>query len=195
MTDAAHPGLTLGVMTGPVADLAGQVQDKLKVVTAMRSKLAVAQDPQTEHVLNKDCLNVSRVNHILRVHAKNKSGSSRASRKRALCRRLWGLGWRTATGTARAANIGGIRLAAPKVRAMASAAANAGLLDHGLIERLLEVKARQVAGALMSELHDGEKVKAAAFLKNAEEAFENQWKRIITGGTGNRHNLQRGGRK
>ena len=68
VSGAAHPGLTLGVMTGPVADLAGQVQDKLKVVTAMRSKLAVAQDPQTEHVLNKDCLNVSRVKHILRVH-------------------------------------------------------------------------------------------------------------------------------
>ena len=68
VSDAAHPGLILGVVTGPVADLAGQVQDKLKVVTAMRSKLAVAQDPQTEHVLNKDCLNVSSVNHILQVH-------------------------------------------------------------------------------------------------------------------------------
>ena len=80
-------------------------------------------------------------------------------------------------GTARAANIGGIRLAAPKVRAMASAAANAGLFDHGLMERLLEIKARHVADALMSERHDSEKVKAAAFLKKAEEAFENQWKR------------------
>ena len=72
-------------------------------------------------------------------------------------------------------------LAAPKVRAMASAAANAGLFDHGLIERLPEVKARQVADALMPELHDSEKVKAAAFLKKAKEASENQWKRIITG--------------
>ena len=54
-------------------------------------------------------------------------------------------------------------------------------VGHGVIERLLEVKVRQVADALMSELHDSEKVKAAAFLKKAEEAFENQWKRIITG--------------
>ena len=75
----------------------------------------------------------------------------------------------------------GIMLAAPKVRAMASAAANAGLLDHGLTERLLEVKARQVAGALMSELRDSEKVKAAAFLKKSEDAFEKHWRRIITG--------------
>ena len=49
VTDASHPGLTLGVVTGPTKDLTEQVHDKLKVVTAMRSKLAVAQDPQTEH--------------------------------------------------------------------------------------------------------------------------------------------------
>ena len=42
VTDASHPGLTLGVDTKPTEDLAGQVQDKLKVVKAMRSKLAVA---------------------------------------------------------------------------------------------------------------------------------------------------------
>ena len=50
-------------------------------------------------------------------------------------------------GTARAANRGSIMLAAPKVRAMAAAAASAGLLEHGLIERLLEAKACQVADA------------------------------------------------
>ena len=51
-------------------------------------------------------------------------------------------------GTARAANLGGIMLAAPKMRAIAAAATRAGLLDPGLIERLLEVKAPQVADAL-----------------------------------------------
>ena len=56
------------MVTGHTKDLTEPVHDKLKVATAMRSKLSVAQDPQTEHVLNKDCLNVSRVNHILRVH-------------------------------------------------------------------------------------------------------------------------------
>ena len=66
VTDASYPGLTLGVVTGPIKDVTEQVQDKFKVVISMRSKLAVAQDPQTEHVLNKDCLNASRVNHILR---------------------------------------------------------------------------------------------------------------------------------
>ena len=93
-------------MIGPVADLAGQVQDKLKVVTAMRSKLAVAQDPQTEHVLNKDCINARRVNHIIRLwqrkpHAKvhlmkglaeNSIGYSQAPRKKASCRQPLDLG-------------------------------------------------------------------------------------------------------
>ena len=34
----------------------------------MREKVALAQDVQTEHILNRECLGVGRVNHILRVH-------------------------------------------------------------------------------------------------------------------------------
>ena len=135
VADAVPPGFTLGVMNGPVEDLAGQVQDKLKVVTAMRSKLAVAQDPQTEHVLNKDCLNASRVNHILRLHGHVLATEStclgafydgaRREQERlfpglmeesfvqaALGPRVGGLGWRTAMGTARPGNMGGIMLTA-----------------------------------------------------------------------------------
>ena len=97
------------------------------MVTVIRSKLAVAQDPQTEHVLNRDCLNVSRVNEILRVHGQTlvaDAGSlsafdERARREQerffglteesfaqaALGAKVGGLGWRTATGTARTANL------------------------------------------------------------------------------------------
>ena len=67
-------------------------------------------------------------------------------------------------GTVSAANLGGIMLAAPKIKAIAAAATRAGLLDPGLMERLLEVKARQVADALTAELHGSESVKAAAFV-------------------------------
>ena len=66
----------------------------------------------------------------------------------------------------------GIMLAAPKVRAMAAAAASAGLVEHGLIEKLLEAKACQVADALMAEMHNSERAKVAAFLKKAEIASE-----------------------
>ena len=84
-------------------------------------------------------------------------------------------------GTARAANMGSIMLAAAKVRAMAAAAASAGLLEHGLIERLLEAKACQVVDALIAEMHNSERAKAAAFLKKAEIASEGHWKMIISG--------------
>ena len=70
---------------------------------------------------------------------------------------------------------------ASKIRAIAAAATRAGLLEPGLIERLLEIKARQVADALTAELHGSERVKAAAFLRKAEEASETQWKIIILG--------------
>ena len=65
---AEHPGLTLGVVTGPADDINAQLQQKANVVRAMQEKVAVAADVQTEHVLNRECLGVGRVNHILRVH-------------------------------------------------------------------------------------------------------------------------------
>ena len=50
-----------------------------------------------------------------------------------------------------------------------------------MIERSLEVNARQVAGTFAAELHGSETAKAAAFLRKAEEASETQRRRIITG--------------
>ena len=84
-------------------------------------------------------------------------------------------------GTARAANLGGMMFAALKIKAIAAFAARAGVLDQGLIERLLEIKARQAADALTAELHGSERAKAAVFLQKAEEASETQRRRIITG--------------
>lgn len=157
-----------------IEDIAGQVQDKLRVVTAMSSKLAVAQDPQTEIVLNRDCLNVSSVTHVLRVH-----GQLLAADARSLI--AFDEGARTAMGTVRAANLGGIMLAALKIKDIAAAATRAGLRDQCLIEKSLEDKARQVVDAPTAELHGNEKAKAAAFLQKADEASETQWRRIITG--------------
>ena len=44
-----------------------------------------------------------------------------------------------------------------KIKAIAAAGTRAGLLDLGLIKKLLEVKARQVADVLPAELHRSER--------------------------------------
>ena len=92
----------------------------------MQERVALAHNTQTEHVFNKGCLGVGRVNHILRVHGSTlKEGDSLKAMDEAARRtqdRLFpgimeegyaqaalgiqagGLGWRRATDTARGAN-------------------------------------------------------------------------------------------
>ena len=98
---------------------------------------------------------MSRVNHILRVHgfALVEEGSflkafDAGARKKlerlfpsltegsfaqaALGAKVGGLGWRIAIGTAKASNIRGLMLAAPKINAIAGAATRTGLLSPGM---------------------------------------------------------------
>lgn len=78
---ADAPGLTLGIATGSLAGIETQLQTKVDVVCAMHERVAVANDVQTEHMLDRECLGVGRVNHILRVHGDvlRREGGSLAS--------------------------------------------------------------------------------------------------------------------
>ena len=64
---------------------------------------------------------------------------------------------------------------------MAAVAASAGLFQHGLIPKFLEIKSRHVADALMTEMQNSESAIAAGFLQKAEVASEATWKIIISG--------------
>ena len=57
----ATGGNTLGVAVGPQQFIAD-------VIRAMRERVQLCQDPQTEFALQRESLDVSRINHILRVH-------------------------------------------------------------------------------------------------------------------------------
>ena len=48
--------------------VAAQLDQKTKVAKAMYEHIQLCADPQTEFVLARQSLGVSRVNHILRVH-------------------------------------------------------------------------------------------------------------------------------
>ena len=128
VTTAAEPGLTLGVATGSQDAVEEQLQQKVKVAKAMQERIAVIQDVQTEHVLNRESLGVGRVNRILRVHGDELLRSGRTLRscddatrdemdgllpgmttegheQATLAAAVGGLGWRRASERARPANL------------------------------------------------------------------------------------------
>ena len=147
---AHDPGLTLGVAIGPRDPIEAQLRNKAEVLRAMQERVAIVQDVQTEHVLNRESLGVGRVNHILRVHGHDalRPGGALAAfdaRTRVELDRLFpglteeshsqaslgpsvgGLGWRRASEIACPANLGALIMAEPKVKSMAASAAHAGL--------------------------------------------------------------------
>ena len=204
VSTAAEPGLTLGVAVGSQAAVEAQLRQKQQVVRAMRERVTVAHDVQTEHVLNRECPGIGRVNHILRVHGDQlfRSGDALAAfdagaakelnrlfpglpeeavEQASLTPALGGLGWRRATETARPANLAALMMAGPKVRHMAACSVRAGLLDEGQVEERLEAKLRQVEVAFLQGLDEAERVKAESFLVKARRAAEEQWAQIVAG--------------
>ncbi len=201
---AAEPGVTLGVAIGSDVAVQEQAQQKVQVIKAMQERIAITQDVQTEHVLNRDCLGVGRVNHILRVHGDQllRAGDSlsafdaaaRAELDRlfpgltpeghaqaSLAASVGGLGWRRASETARPANLGALVSAGPHVQSMAAAAARAGLVRGGQLEARLARKTRQVEQAYLNELDEAERSRAMEFLQKARIAAEETWVRQTRG--------------
>ena len=64
--DESEP--TLGVVTGSRAAVGSQLQQKVEVVRAIQSRVAICQDAQTECILIRQSLGVGRISHILHVH-------------------------------------------------------------------------------------------------------------------------------
>ena len=198
---------TLGVVTGEPEAVEEQLRQKVEVVKAMQTKVAICQDVQTEHVLNRDSLGIGRVNHILRVHgdmmlrhdttlggfddARGEAldrlfpGLTPESKDQAsLSESYGGLGWRRVSDIARPANLAALLQTSPLVRGMAAAAVRAGLLPAGQLEAQLESTIQRVESAYLSGLDEVERVKAEQFISNVKDAAERQWRRTLAGQTG-----------
>jgi hypothetical protein len=195
---------TLGVVTGPMADVVEQLQQKVRVVRAMQSKTAICNDVQTEHVLNRQSLGIGRINHILRVHGSDLCqhgealgwfdtatreamdqlfpGLTRESHEQAsFGAALGGLGWRRASDIARLANLAALLQAGPKVRAMAAATVRAGLLRPDQLEVRLETKIQEIEAAFLGGLDEAERVKGEHYLGMVKNAAQRQWQNIAEG--------------
>jgi hypothetical protein len=159
------------------------------VVLAMQSRVAICQDVQTEHVLNRQSLGIGRVNHILRVHGDELRRHGRAlsdfdhitheamdrlfpgltpecHEQASFGAAVGGLGWRSASATARPANLAALLQTAPKVREMAAAATHAGLLQAGQLETRLEAKIQRVESGYLAELDEVERMQRTFWLKS-----------------------------
>ena len=201
---ATDPGMTLGVAVGPRGKVEEQLRQKVQVVRAMQERVAICQDAQTEHVLNRESLGVGRVNHILRVHgdalveagdalaafdASTKAEMSRlfpgltdeGHEQASLAVRAGGLGWRRASDIARAANLSALVMARPFVRHMAAEATRAGLLREGSVEARLDRKIQAVADGYLRTLDEADRAQATNFIEKAREAAERNWQQVAVG--------------
>ena len=192
---ALDPGLTLGVAVGPEGKIDEQLRQKAQVMRAMQERVAIVQDVQTEHVLNRDSLGVGRVNHILRVHghqlaeadgalaafdttakaemARLFPGLTDESHEQAsLAMKAGGLGWRRASDVARAANLSALVMARPFVRSLAAESTKAGVLPAGVLEAWLDAKTREVEESFLLTLDEADRPKATEYLALARETAE-----------------------
>ena len=198
--DEAEP--TLGVVTGSPEAVEEQLRGKADVVRAMQTRTTICQDTQTEHVLNRQSLGIGRINHILRVHGDQLlqrgtalSGFDTSARETmdrlfpglpaegheqaTLAAAFGGLGWRTASTTARPANLAALLQTGPKVRGMAAAAVHAGLLQVGQLEAKLDAWTQRVESAYLDNLDELERVKAEEYLTRVRTAAVTQWEQTL----------------
>ena len=204
---ASQGTMTLGVMTGPDSSIDEQMWNKVKVVKAMQERVAICQDPQTEHVLNRQSLGIGPVNHLLRVHGSElakrpgrleafdevtKSATDRlfpgltadGHEQATLTSVLGGIGWRRASDTAGPACLGARVMARPLVAWMADDAEKAGLLRSDIAKMIYESQTEAMTKEYLQTLDENEKVRAEAFIAAAETASRDRWEKMKIGSSG-----------
>ena len=97
----------------------------------------------------------------------------------ALAAAFGGLGWRTASTTARPANLAALLQTGPKVRGMAAAAVHAGLLQVGQLEAKLDAWTQRVESAYLDNLDELERVKAEEYVTRVRTAVVTQWEQTL----------------
>ena len=184
--------LTLGVVTGPKSKVEEQIRTKAKVLGQIHRQVEVVDDAQAEHIMAKESMGTSRVNHILRVHgnALSAGGSLRimdeAARKTqdrlfpgisedgyiqaGLGVQVGGLGWKRAEDTANGANAAAWLSAWPLVSEMIEQTKIAGLIQGDALAKRAEKKMEAAIEGYLGELDEAENIKAREYLVRARKA-------------------------
>ena len=111
-----------GPHLGPRQFIADQLLAKTEVIRAMHERVQLCQ--QTEFALLRECLGVSRIDHVLRVHGHTVLQEKRA----ALGAGQSGIGYKRSRHTATPAHLGAVTAAKPRIQAVIRGAVVAGLL-------------------------------------------------------------------
>ena len=154
VTDGSIP---LGVAVGSRQPTTDQLLSKADVIQAMRERVQLCQDPETDFALLRESLGVSRINHILRVHGHTIleeqsaaevydeighrsferlfTGLTEDSMTQAtLSASQSGIRFKRARDIAAPAHLGALITAKPRIQAMIRDAAWAGLLPEQILE-------------------------------------------------------------
>eukprot|EP00973_Karenia_brevis_P002171 293267-Karenia_brevis.AAC.1 len=196
--------ITLGSETGSAPAMVSQFLEKTKVVQGMLRRIPWVQDSQAELVLQRACLGVSKVNHLLRANgvelAQDRSslrnfdagqtdglrrllpGLREPGAKQAtLSMQLGGLGMPSVERLAPAAALASLVTALPKVREMARDGERAGLIwardvEQEHLELLAEAK-RMV----IETIGDDNQEALESLLRNAGARAAEDWQCVKQG--------------
>ena len=197
----------LGAETVSGEAVVRQFKDKTRIVDTMVRRIALCQDAQVELTLQRSCLGISKVNHLLRV-----SGTELAREENALLaydnaqlhglRRLvpgltdngaeqamraaglGGVGLLRAQRHAAAANLASLVLARPKVADLADACGLAGLLPAGDLVSELDRQIRAATDMVREQLRDEERASLDKLLCEASRRADEDWKSLCSGRRG-----------
>jgi len=208
---ASEGTVTLGVATGPSSAVAEQLLQKTKVVQAMHERVQFCQDAQTEFMLARQSLGVSRVNHIFRVHGHSLALSRAVAQKfddigEASLERLFpgithegheqaalavgqsGLGWRKILDVALPAHLAALLSSTPRIKSMIEDASTACLASSDKLKARLVQWTDTAKSAFLNSLDELEKVRAEDCLIKVERAAETAWLRLVGGAPGQEEN-------
>ena len=193
--------ITLGAETGGAEAAVQQFRDKTRVVKTMLRRIPLCQDAQVELVLQRACLGISKVNHLLRANGTELAeegealrafdvaqeeglrrlipGLTEAGAEQALrAASLGGVGMGRAATTAAAAHLASLTAAMPKVADLAQAGATAGLFSaEDLMSEMRGMRAKAcelVNAALPAEDRD----QLETLLTQADERCSQDWRAL-----------------
>ena len=163
---------TLGVAVGSRQFIADQLLSKANVIRAMHGRVQLCQDPQTEFSLLRECLGVSRINHILWTEDSMTQATLSAGQS--------GIGFKRARDIAAPAHLGALIAAKPRTRVMIRDAVLAGLLPEQLLETRLSEVMETATSTYLSALDNDEQATARLFIQKAAQAADESWQHTVS---------------
>ena len=193
--------ITLGAETASADAAVRQFREKTRIVKTMLRRLPLCQDAQVELVLQRACLGLSKVNHLLRANGTELAEEAEALRafdatqEEGLRRLLPGLTADGAEQALRAASLGGVGLARaevvaaaahlaslttalPKIEDLARAGDTAGLFSAEDLVAELQAMRRRAHDLVSSRLPADERDQLETLLAKADERCSQDWQRL-----------------